>query len=130
MIPVLKRLRQEDHVKVEVRQGNREKEKLRSLVVHACLSSLQKMEAGSSEVQGHPSLQRKLDASLGYERPCIIKERVDTEWWQLQWHFILALRRQGQVDLSGSGALGSILGAAQTRSAAAHLRSQYLVAGG
>lgn len=39
------------------------------------LPSTQEVEAGGSEVQGHPWPCSKLGASLSYMRPCVAKER-------------------------------------------------------
>ena len=41
-----------------------------SVVVHAWNLNFQEMEVGGSEVQGCSLLHRKLEASLGYRRPC------------------------------------------------------------
>lgn len=42
-----------------------------SVVVHAWNLNFQEMEVGGSVVQGRPLLYRKLEASLGYRRPCL-----------------------------------------------------------
>lgn len=39
--------------------------------VHACNSSIQELEAGRLEVQGHPRPQSKFEASLEYMGPCL-----------------------------------------------------------
>ena len=43
----------------------------RAVAVHAFNLSTWEMEAGRSEIQGKPLLHSKLEANLGYVRPCL-----------------------------------------------------------
>lgn len=49
------------------------------LVVHSCNPIIREVEAGGSEVQGHPQLHSKSEASLGYKRLCLKKNTWNSD---------------------------------------------------
>lgn len=42
-----------------------------NMVVHACNSNIQEVEAGKTGIQGHPQLLSEFETSLRYRRPCV-----------------------------------------------------------
>jgi hypothetical protein len=48
-------------------------------VIHSCNPSIQEMERGESEIQGQLLLHSKFEASLGYMKPCLKRNKQTNE---------------------------------------------------